>query len=533
MAIKVSTSGSATEAARRHLDRLVADRFAARLFEHDAGLWGPAAADEASRRLGWTDAAEVSRALVPSILSARDALRSAGVDRIVLCGMGGSSLAPEVMCRTAGIDLVVLDSTDPTQVAQAVETDLDRTAVVVSSKSGSTLETDSQRRVFIEAFGAAGIDPTARLFVVTDPGSPLGSWADSAGYTKFEADPTVGGRFSALTAFGLVPSGLAGLDIDAFLDDAAEAAPLLAIDAPGNPGLVLGAALAGGEPFTTYIGVVDAGSGIVGFGDWAEQLIAESTGKDGRGMLPVVLTPEAPEIGLPIPDLRIVRLVADAETEQAVGDEITVSGPLAAQMLLWEVAVSVAGAIIGINPFDQPDVESAKVAARALLDEQPVPQQPAFVENGIAVRGSASLLTGQSSLEGVLQSLLASLPAGGYVSIQAYANRLSLTSLAGSRDLVARRTHRPTTFGWGPRFLHSTGQFHKGGPRVGVFLQITTDPGADFPIPERPFGFLGLIHAQAEGDASVLEDHGMPVLRLELENPATGVPDLIRILESL
>jgi glucose-6-phosphate isomerase len=444
--------------------------------------------------------------------------------------MGGSSLAPEVMTRTAGLPLVVLDSTDPGQVAESVQTDLERTAVVVSSKSGSTLETDSQRRSFVAAFTEAGIDPTERIFIVTDPGSPLEQASRAAGFRVFLADPSVGGRFSAMTAFGLVPAGLAGLDLGAFLAPVASVVDDLEADSPQNPGLVLGAALAGGDPVKTYVGVVEQGTDIVGFGDWAEQLIAESTGKEGKGLLPVVLGQDAPEVGLPIPDLQVVRLVADAAAEPALGDEINVSGSLPEQMLLWEVAVAVAGQLLGINPYDQPDVESAKVAARALLDETPAPTAPAFTEGDIEVRGSDAVTANQSTVLGAIESLLAQLPEGGYVAIQAYANRLGLGELTQIRDAVAHRARRPVTFGWGPRFLHSTGQFHKGGPRVGVFLQITTDSKAEIAIPDRPFSYGGLIHAQAAGDASVLADHGMPVLQLNLTDETGGVQQLVRLL---
>ena len=533
MAIKVSTSGAATDAARRHLPRLVAERFASRLFAEDATLWGETAEAESAKRLGWTRAAETSRPLVEPILELRDELRGKGVDRVVLCGMGGSSLAPEVMARTAGIDLVVLDSTDPAQVAEVVGEGIDRTVVVVSSKSGSTVETDSQRRAFIAAFEAAGIDPAKRLVIVTDPGSPFEEWARGAGCRVFLADPTVGGRFSALTAFGLVPAGLAGLDIGALLDEASAVTGDLAADDESNPGLVLGAAIAGAEPIKTFLGVVEQGTPIVGFGDWAEQLIAESTGKEGKGLLPVVLGADAPEIGLPIPDLQLVRLVADAKAEPALGDEINVSGGLAEQMLLWEVAVSVAGEIIGINPYDQPDVESAKVAARALLNATPERTPAAFVDGAVEVRGSAAVVDGQSTLAGAVEALLAQLPDRGYVSVQAYANRLALDELVEVRDLLAHRARRPVTFGWAPRFLHSTGQFHKGGPRVGVFVQITTANEHDIDIPERPFTFGGLIAAQAAGDASVLEGHGMPVLRLELADVEAGVEQLLGALREI
>ena len=533
MTLKVSTSGAATGAVRRHLDDLIADRFASRLFAEDATLWGEAAVDESSKRLGWTHAAETSRPLVPRILEVRERLAADGVDRIVLCGMGGSSLAPEVMAKTAGIDLEVLDSTNPEQIAEVLAEGLERTAVVVSSKSGSTVETDSQRRAFIDAFERAGIDPTQRMFIVTDPGSPFEASATEAGYEVFLADPTVGGRFSALTAFGLVPVGLAGLDIADFLDEAQSVVEELAADSAQNPGLVLGAAIAGGEPRKTYLGIVEQGTDIVGFGDWAEQLIAESTGKEGVGLLPVVLGADAPEIGLPIPDLQLVRLVADAETDAALGDEINVSGHLAEQFLLWEVAVAVAGRLLGINPYDQPDVESAKVAARALLDRTPAPETPAFVDGSIAVRGTDSVTDDVDTVAAAVERLLAQLPEGGYVSIQAYANRLGDEDLLEVRELVAHRARRPVTFGWGPRFLHSTGQFHKGGPRVGVFLQITTASDHDVAIPERPFSFGTLIAAQAAGDASVLAEAGMPVLRLELLDGESSIEQLLGALRAI
>src|SRR4051812_8481873 len=225
--------------------------------------------------------------------------------------MGGSSLAPEVITRTAGVPLVVLDGTDPEQVRSAL-VDLERTVLVVSSKSGGTVETDSQRRTFEQAFREAGVDPARRIVVVTDPGSPLEKTAADAGYRAvFHADPHVGGRYSALTAFGLVPSGLAGADVGALLDEADEVSDLLSADDQANPALFLGAALGGTDPLRDKIVFADEGSGLPGFGDWAEQLIAESTGKDGKGLLPVVTEgPQAPEVRAGASDVLVVRLVS-------------------------------------------------------------------------------------------------------------------------------------------------------------------------------------------------------------------------------
>lgn len=226
------------------VDKLVADQVASKLAGQDPTLWGPEAEPEASIRLSWTGLHRTSRPLLGEIAALAEELRVEGVDRVVLAGMGGSSLAPEVIAATQGVHLVVLDTTDPDQVADALAGDIDRTVLVVSSKSGSTVETDSHRRIFERAFRAEGIDPASRIVVVTDPGSPLADLADEAGYRKtFLADPHVGGRYSALTAFGLVPAGLAGADIERLLGEAADAADLLAADSPDNPALRLGAAL--------------------------------------------------------------------------------------------------------------------------------------------------------------------------------------------------------------------------------------------------------------------------------------------------
>ncbi len=530
MSFRIAVSGAAADAVRRTVPQLVADLVASGITAQDASLWGPAAEDEASKRLGWTQAVAVSRPLVAEIEALREQLHAEGVRHIVLGGMGGSSLAPEVITRTAGVELTVLDSTEPGQVRSALADRLAETALVVSSKSGSTVETDSQRRVYEQAFREAGIDPVSRIIVVTDPGSPLDDSARAAGYRVFNADPQVGGRYSALTAFGLVPSGLAGVDLSELLDEAESIELPLAVDTPENPGLVLGAAIAATSPLRDKLAIVADGTHIVGFADWAEQLIAESTGKEGTGILPVVLDADAPELTADLPDVQVVRLVDDAGERVFADDasgEIRVSGTLGAQLLVWEYATAVAGRLLGINPFDQPDVESAKIAARGLLDARPEPAPAAFVAEGIEVRGTPEVIGAASDLRSAIDVLLDEVPANGYISVQAYVDRVAHPELAQLRDLLAARAGRPVTFGWGPRFLHSTGQFHKGGPAVGVFLQITEVPAADLEIPGRPFTFGQLIAAQASGDASVLAEHGRPVLTLTLTDPASNIATLV------
>ncbi|KQM37272.1 MULTISPECIES: glucose-6-phosphate isomerase [unclassified Microbacterium] len=536
MTLAVKVTGHVKSVVDAELPGLTGSLIASGITAADPTLWGAAAEDEASRRLGWVRAVTVSRPLVAEITALRDELVAQGVTRVVLAGMGGSSLAPEVIAQSAGVPLVILDSTAPGQVLAAIDGDaesggLEQTVLVVSSKSGATIETDSAKRAFEAAFRDLGIDPAGRIVVVTDPGSPLEQSARADGYRVFTADPTVGGRYSALTAFGLVPTGLAGVDIEDLLDEADATLLEVAIDSPENPALVLAAAIAGGGVHRRdKLGLVTDGSHIIGLPDWIEQLVAESTGKEGTGILPVVLLPVSPELESKPDDLQVVRFVDDAEAfhlfERHTG-EVLMSGSLGAQFVVWEYATAIAGRLLGIDPFDQPDVESAKEATRGLLDAQPAPTAPVFVDRGVEVRVSDPALAASGTVAGVLEALWRTVPADGYVSVQAYVNRLELAQLAGLRELVAADSGRPTTFGWGPRFLHSTGQFHKGGPASGVFLQIIERTDVDLEIPGRPFTFGQLIQAQAAGDASVLaEGHGRPVVTLTLTDPQVDVLSL-------
>jgi glucose-6-phosphate isomerase len=532
--LEVAATGAAAEAIRTHVPRLVEDGFAGKLFAQDATLWGPAAEEESAKRLSWVGLPRTSRHLVGEVSALRSELQDAGVDHVVLCGMGGSSLAPEVICASYGVELTVLDSSSPDQVREALGDRLERTVVVASSKSGSTVETDSQRRAFEQAFTDAGIDPAGRIVVVTDPGSPLDQQSREAGYRVVNADPDVGGRYSALTAFGLVPSGLAGADIGRLLDEAEAVSDLLAEDDEANPALRLGAAMAGTEPLRNKLVLVDQGSGLSGFADWAEQLIAESTGKQGTGVLPVVVPDDsAPEVALPPHDVTVAHLVGDEDTadetatddHDGTGSDVSVTGPLGAQMLLWEVATAAAGRILGINPFDQPDVESAKIAARSMLEGSPDSTPPAFTDGPVEVRALGGDWLGDAgTVSDAVAALLTQVDSQqGYVAVMAYLDRLDQAELAEVRNTLAHRVRRPVTFGWGPRFLHSTGQFHKGGPAEGVYLQITAEPTEDLAVPGKEYTFGRLIASQSAGDASVLADHGRPVLRLHLTDLEAGV----------
>jgi glucose-6-phosphate isomerase len=510
------------------------DGLARRLVDGDATLWGPAAEAEASIRLGWLDAHRTSRELLPRLAELRAEIRAEGLDHIVLAGMGGSSLAPEVITRTYGAELTILDTTDPGQIRAAMTDRLDRTLVVLSSKSGGTVETDSHRRAYFAAFlnlGLSEAEAGRRFVVVTDPGSPLEKTAvDLGARAIFLADPHVGGRYSALTAFGLVPAALAGVDVDVLLDDAEIAHATL--NATDSPALQLGVALGTAAGFgRDKVVLAEAGPGVAGLGDWAEQLIAESTGKEGTGLLPVVVrSPTAP--GTTGPDTVLVTVraseAAGPGADQAHAD-ISVTGPLGAQFLAWEFAVAIAGRVLGINPFDQPDVEAAKKAARALLDSSAdEPEEPLLVDDDIDVYGPADLFATSSTVDDVLALLCADVSTGGYLAVMAYLDRVHDSALARIRDPLAERTGHAVTFGWGPRFLHSTGQFHKGGTPNGVFLQVTGDNEEDLPVPDRPYTFGSLQRAQAAGDAGVLGQRGRPVVRLHLHDRPAGIARLLR-----
>jgi len=548
--VEVSATGAAAEAVHAVVPELLADHVASRVTAQDTTVWGEDLAEHVADRLGWTDLHGTSRGLVERLATLRAELRAEGLDRVVLAGMGGSSIAAEVITGTLGVPLTVLDSTAPAHVERALGGDLSRTVLVVSSRSGTTVETDSHRRAFVAALRAEGLDPGRHVVVVTKPGSPLEELARAEGYREvFTADPRVGGRYSALSAYGLVPSALAGVDVGRLLDEAAEVAPFLAEDTEANPALVLAAALVGTSPLRETVALVDAGSGLFHFADWAEELLAESLGKDGHGLVPVVVDGAAPADHSPgtLPVL-LCPLNDDDATATAVEEvadpsvptghvavsgefesgapvaptEVTVAGSLGGMFLLWQYAVSIAGRVVGVNPFDQPDVASTKAATRDFLGGMPSLEPPAFTDSGVEVRAARALLDGARTVPDAVTALLERLdPEHGYLAVLAYLDREGRAAemLRGVRDPLARRTGRPVTFGWGPRYLHSTGQLHKGGPPHGVFLMVTGGPASHLAVPGRDFDFAELVTAQADADARVLTSLGRPVLRLRVDTP--------------
>jgi glucose-6-phosphate isomerase len=487
--------------------------FHERLMRKDSTIWGPEAQAEASIRLNWIDLPESSRDLLPQF----DALAAKHRDKstVILCGMGGSSLGPEVIAQTFSKKLFVLDSTDPDYVAHALKCDLAKSVVVVSSKSGSTIETASQRALFEGAFKDAGLNPVDHMVFVTDPGSPLDKQVREGGFTVVNADPNVGGRFSVLSPFGLVPAALIGVDVSVLLDNASDTKKAFFTNAEQVCDLAYLLSYVAGQ----YVAYTDEASGMPGLSDWIEQLVAESTGKNQVGRLPVVA--ESSHNGRE----------GQAFTIAFAGNaDLVVEGDLASQFIVWEWVTALVGAALAIDPFNQPNVTEAKEQTSALLNEWKG-VLPTF--NGDVNDGVVEIFGAGKNATDALTQLIAQVPEDGYIAVMAYLDRRDDAKVAELRAILADKSGRPVTFGWGPRFLHSTGQFHKGGQQNGVFLQITGDVKQDIAIPGQSYGFKTLVAAQALGDGKALASRKYPLLRFNLTNRAVGISEILDAAKSL
>ncbi|GAB4369261.1 MAG: bifunctional transaldolase/phosoglucose isomerase [Deltaproteobacteria bacterium] len=550
------------------VDRALADlksrQVMRRIWGHDHTVWKPSAA-EIGNRLGWLHTVEVMMESTKPMETLADTLREEGYTDALLLGMGGSSLAPEVFRKTFGVkkgylDLAVLDSTDPAAVlAHAERIDPARTMFLVSTKSGNTVETLSFFKFFYNRVAeAVGRERAGEHFVaITDPGSRLEEIARTDRFRKtFLNDPNIGGRYSALSCFGLVPAALIGVDLSALLDRAMTAVcnsegcncPVGGDNLGARLGVILGELSAAGRDKLTLI----ASPAIGGFGDWVEQLIAESTGKEGKGIVPVVGEPTGP------PDVYgndrlfvYLRLEEDDSFDGAVQDLENAGHPvvrlrlkdpydLGGQFFLWEMATAVAGHRIGINPFDQPNVESAKILARRMLDdyrkEGKLPDLvPTLRSGGITVYGDVAAETPTDALI----AFLGQARPGDYVALQAYVHPCAGMdhALLTLRSFLRDRYKLATTVGYGPRFLHSTGQMHKGDGGRGLFLQWTADDPLDVSIPDEAgspasSGTFGVLKtAQALGDRQALLDAGRRVIRVHLgPDPLAGLSSLTEVL---
>ena len=487
--------------------------FHERLKQKDSTIWGPEAQAEAAVRLNWIDLPESTRELLPQF----DALAAKHRDKstFVLCGMGGSSLGPEVIAQTFGKKMFVLDSTDPNYIAHALNVDLAKTVVVVSSKSGSTIETSSQRALFEGAFTDAGLNPVDHMVFVTDPGSPLDKQVREGGFNVVNADPNVGGRFSVLSPFGLVPSALIGIDVSVLLDNASETKSEFFADSQTMCDIAYLLTYVANQ----YVAFTDQDSGMPGLSDWIEQLVAESTGKNQVGRLPVVA--ESSQRGLE----GAAFTIAFAGTA-----ELVVEGDLASQFIVWEWVTALVGAALAIDPFNQPNVTEAKEQTSALLNEWKG-VLPAF--SGDTEIGALEIFGQGGNATEALSQLISQIPADGYIAVMAYLDRKDDVAVAELREILASKSGRPVTFGWGPRFLHSTGQFHKGGQQNGVFLQITGDVEKDIAIPGQSYGFKTLLAAQALGDGKALASRKYPLLRFNCTNRAMGISELLKAAKAL
>lgn len=519
------------EARLRRWDR---EGAVARLWARDHTLWTAEPAPEIEDRLGWLGLPEAMRAELPSLAAFAAEVVESGITRVALLGMGGSSLAPEVFARTFGPragfpELVVLDSTHP-EAVRAVDEQADpaTTLFVVSSKSGTTIEPNSFLHHCWARVAAVSAEPGRHFAAITDPGTSLGVLARERGFRRlFEAIPEVGGRFSALSHFGLVPAALIGLDVGRLLDGAAAAAEACRRPAPDNPGLLLGAvlgevALAGRDKATLL-----TSPALAALPAWIEQLVAESTGKTGTGILPIIGEPAGP------PDVYgedrlfvYLSLGGDPDEAQsaAVGALEAAGHPvvrlqlnrladLGAEMYRWEVATAMAGSVLGIHPFDQPDVQLAKtLATRAMAGEA----------GGAPIAAVAA--TDPEALAAALAGFLAAARPGDYLAVQAFVapTPQAEAALQGMRLAVRDRFHLATTAGFGPRFLHSTGQLHKGGPDTGMFLQVIDDATPDLDVPETGYTFGRLVRAQADGDHRALAARGRRLLRVDLDGDPVG-----------
>ena len=486
----------------------------ARIAQKDPQTWGNKAAAEAAVRLNWIDLPQSSVALLPTI--AEIVQKFSTKTRVVLCGMGGSSLGPEVIAQSAHKPLFIFDSTDPNYAQHAIGNNLENTVVVVSSKSGSTIETSSQRALFEAQFLAAGLNPLEHMLFVTDPQSPLDKEVRERGYTVINADPNVGGRFSVLGAFGLVPTALAGVNVEKILQDAQiELASIL-----NDPMQVIDVAYVLLTQSEQYIAFTDEASAVPGLSDWIEQLIAESTGKDSVGRLPIATESiAAAKVGGSL-------TVSFAGT----GADVVVDAALGAHFIFWEWLTALLGVGLKIDPFNQPNVTEAKEQTADCLSEwgNQIPQiAPQCIDSGIEIFGDGQ------SLKDSLATFIEDVKEGGYISIMAYLDRRDDAKIAELRAILSEKSGRPTSFGWGPRFLHSTGQFHKGGQKNGSFLQITGETDVDFEIPGKEFSLKTLLFAQAIGDNRALATRKYPLLRLHLQNRKAGIDQLIKAAKSL
>ncbi|HRJ55873.1 MAG TPA: bifunctional transaldolase/phosoglucose isomerase [Anaerolineales bacterium] len=526
-----SSLGPLADSVSERLSQLELDSFPKRLWEHDVTLWSgaddPEGQAEAAKRLGWLDSVEDARKRLDGYLAFAKQVHDEKIDRVLVIGMGGSSLTAEVLSSlmaqfgvTAKLSLAILDSTDPQQVAQAfADYPPDKSLYIVASKSGGTAELMAAFDYVWTLSGGNG----SRFVVTTDSGTSLQILAEERGFRKvFNADPNVGGRFSALTDFGLVPAALLGMDFDKLLAsaDRMRKQSLAHVPAARNPGVALGtliaeSALMGRDKLTVL-----ADAPVSALAGWVEQVVAESSGKHGKGILPVALEP----LGKPEDygdDRLFVYIKGNGELEAGISElknagfpviEFPIESPYdaGAEFFRWEIAISTACSILGINAFDQPDVQDSKLRTIAKIKDYQETGKLAEID-----------LVDVKDAKKAIEEFLARPQSGEFVTINAYVprNPEMIEAIQKLRLSIRAKTKLPVTAGFGPRFQHSTGQFHKGGPNKGRFIQFVYDAEKDMDIPGQGLTFGTLIRAQALGDYEALKAAGRKALRIRLSKP--------------
>jgi len=540
-------------------DRLaswVDQKLVQRLWSKDHTLWSDEPVPELADRLGWLILPDVKREVLDDLVAFAKKVRSDGITHVVLLGMGGSSLASEVFAKcfrsSPGYpELTVLDSTHPEAVRYLEDRlSLSNTLFCVSSKSGTTLETLSLFRYFWSRTNQLSEEPGKHFVAITDPGSSLESLAKKRGFRAvFAAPPDVGGRYSALTLFGLVPAALIGVDVKKLIDRARNAAENSMFSSLGEDpaGIVLGGTLGELSGDRNKITLMTTPS-LNSFSDWVEQLVAESTGKDGKGILPVVNEP----IGLAkdySKDRLFIGLFLDGESDgglERLFDELSGLGhpvvrihlkdvyDLGREFFHWEIAVALAGTVMGINPFNQPDVQLAKDFTKKIMGapgksevENEITETPDAGSHGVLE------ISDHESLSAALESWMSQAQRGDYVALQAFLqpSPAATEALQRIRKMLLDRTQLATALGFGPRFLHSTGQLHKGGPNTGLFIQLVDDPKNDCNVPETDLTFGQVIRAQAHGDYLALLERKRRILRINLQADAIyGLEQLQKLI---
>lgn len=474
----------------------------------DPTIWGENT--QAAFRLNWVDLPKNSRELLPQLDALSAWARSRNLSKVILCGMGGSSLAPQVITATYKKKLTIIDSTNPDQIQACIPKKLSDVIIVVGSKSGTTIETISHLQLFEKLLKQEGLNPIDHIVIVTDPATALDKSSRGQGYKVVNADSNVGGRFSALSAFGLVPAALAGVDISIMLDDAE--ALLMKLTAEDSPAAVIAALLFDGTK--QIVNFSDYQSTIPGLSDWVEQLIAESTGKNKQGRLPVVI--EHPDDA-----------IAGLSIGFANGDfDLVVEGTLGEQFILWEWTTALLCYLLKVDPFDQPNVIEAKERTEGILSSV---KDGTFMQPTPSYEDDDTSTYSDDSCKNLLEFLKID---SQYIAIMAYLNKEDDEQIIRLRKLIANKVKKPVTFGWGPRFLHSTGQIHKGGQLNGSFIQITSAPMTTLEIPGQSFDFGDLILAQALGDGLALKERNLPVIRIHLKDRQKALKKLLKDIES-